>query len=65
MNLQYGKLAGRVAAQLGVTEPPRGFWLYVLSDWAADRDPNSGHTAFVMRKEVIDALQQLTILPNT
>lgn len=62
VNLQYGKLAGRVARLLGVVEPPKGFWLYVLAEWAKKKDP-SGHTAFVMRRPVIEALSRLGVLP--
>lgn len=63
VNLQYGRLARRVAQRLGVSEPPHDFWLYVLAGWAADRDPASGHTAFVLRRPVIKALQELGVLP--
>jgi hypothetical protein len=63
VNLQYGRLAGRVAGRLGVAGPPHGFWLYVLAGWADDRDPGSGHTAFVLRRPVIEAFQQLGVLP--
>lgn len=61
VNLQYGKLAGRVAEKLRITEAPQGFWLYVLVSWANDRDTSSGHTAFVLRKPVIEALTRLGI----
>jgi hypothetical protein len=63
VNLQYGRLARRVAERLGVTEPPNDFWLYVLAEWAANRDSASGHTAFVLRRPAIEALQQLGVLP--
>jgi hypothetical protein len=61
VNLQYGTLARRVAHRLGMVEPPKGFWLFVLAKWADARDP-SGHTAFVLRQPVIEALAQLGIL---
>lgn len=65
VNLQYGKLAARVAARLGVHRPPRGFWLFVLAGWAADPDPDSGHTAFVLRRPVVEALRRLGLLAGT
>lgn len=61
VNLQYGKLAGRVARLLGLVEPPNGFWLYVLADWAKKKDP-SGHTAFVLRRPAIEALGRLGVI---
>src|SRR5262245_34884595 len=36
VNFQYGALAHRVAAELGVFQPPRGFWANVLIEWEAD-----------------------------
>jgi 5-methylcytosine-specific restriction endonuclease McrA len=63
VNLHYGTLASRVAHHLRIAEPPNGFWLFVLVKWADDRDP-SGHTAFVLRRPVIEALTQLGILPD-
>ena len=63
VHLQYGKLAGRVARHLGVVVRPNGFWIFVLADWAAERD-TSGHTAFVLRRPVIEALTRLGILPS-
>ncbi len=60
VNLQYGMLASRVARLLGFVEPPRGFWLNVLAGWAENTDP-SGHTAFVLRRPVIEALTRLGI----
>lgn len=65
VNLQYGKLAEMIASQLGITEPPHGFWLHVLADWAAEPDPESGHTAFVLRPVVIEALQRLGVLKQS
>jgi hypothetical protein len=65
VNLQYGTLARRVAQQLGVSQPPHGFWLHVLAGWADARDPVSGHTAFVLRRPVIEALQRLVLRPAT
>ena len=63
VNLQYGTLARRVAHRLGIVEPPKGFWLFVLAKWADARD-SSGHTAFILRRPVIEALAQLGILPR-
>ncbi len=63
VNLQYGKLAHRIAKELGITEPPKGFWLYVLADWARTEDPSGkSHTTFVLRRPVIDALIKLDYL---
>src|SRR5262245_35833179 len=33
VNRQYGNLAHRIAAELGVFEPPRGYWANVLIRW--------------------------------
>jgi predicted HNH restriction endonuclease len=64
VHLHYGKFAERVARHLGLTEKPldpggTGWWLWALVRWAEDRDPESGHTVFVLRRPVIEALQQL------
>jgi hypothetical protein len=58
VNLQYGILAKRVASRLGVVEPPNGFWLFVLVEWASRVDP-SGDTLFVLRAPVVEALKRL------
>src|ERR1043166_9593725 len=57
-NLHYGTLAHRIGEQLGITRAPlsdtypNGFWGYVLMDWA--KGPGAaGHSAFVMRPEMI------------
>jgi hypothetical protein len=68
VNLQYGLFAGRIARQLGLTEKPLdpngiGWWLWALVRWAGERDPESGHTAFVLRRPAVEALQQLGIAP--
>jgi len=65
VNLQYGSLAKRVAQELGITERPRGFWLFVLVDWAYALDPARGHTLFVLRQPVIEALQRLGVLGSS
>ena len=62
INLQYGTLAGRVARQLGLVEPPEGWWLFVLVDWAKKKD-RSGHEAFVLRRPVIEALTRIGLFP--
>ena len=56
-NFQYGALAHRVAVELGVFEPPRGFWVNVFINWAADpvRSP-FGHARYSLRREVARAL---------
>lgn len=64
VNLQYGKLAKRVAHSLGINEAPQGFWLYVLAGWGDELDAMSGHTTFVLRRPVIAALTMLGIFPN-
>ena len=51
----------RVAQLLGIDERPEGFWLYVLAGWADERDAVSGHTAFVLRRPVIEALTRLGV----
>lgn len=63
INLQYGKLAERIATQLGYESKPidsngNAWWLWVLVDWAKDCDPESGHTVFVLRTPFVEALQQ-------
>ena len=70
VNLQYGKFAERIARQLGRSEKPldpngTAWWLWVLVRWAEECDPESGHTAFVLRRPAVEALQQLGILPAT
>jgi len=59
-NFQYGALAHRVAVELGVFQPPRGYWANVLIKWAADtvRSP-LGHARFILRREVARALIDL------
>jgi hypothetical protein len=64
VNLQYGSLAHRLAEELGVDEPPlrevwpKGWWGYVLVDWA-DKRGSLGHTAYVMRPPLVAALHRL------
>jgi hypothetical protein len=63
VNLQYGTFAERVARQLGLSEKPPdpngyGWWLWVLVHWADERDAG-GDTAFVLRPEVVEALERL------
>lgn len=62
VNLQYGTLARRVAHLLGIKAKPRGFWLNVLTDWAEEADALTGHTAFVLRRPVVDALSRIGLL---
>ena len=61
VNLQYGRLAHRVAEQLGILEAPNDFWLLVLVDWASDVEIESGHQAFTLRQPVVETLQRLGI----
>lgn len=57
-NGQYGGFAHRMAVELGILERPRGFWLYILVDFAGDVD-SKGHARFILRKPVVEALGQL------
>lgn len=64
INLQYGRFAERIARQLGLSEKPRDsgggeWWLWVLVRWARHRDTDSGHTVFVLRQPVVEALRLL------
>jgi hypothetical protein len=70
VNLQYGLFAERIARQLGLTEKPldpngTAWWLWALVHWAAKRDPESGHTAFVLRRPAVEALKKLGIAPHS
>jgi len=60
VNFQYGTLARRIAVELGLFQPPRGFWANVLINWAADttRSP-LGHARYTLRREVAKALIDL------
>lgn len=66
VNLQYGTLASRVAQRMGIGQVPNGFWLDVLAGRAEEPDVASGHTSFVLRRPVIDALTRLGVFapPN-
>ena len=57
VNRQYGNLAHRIAVELGLFQPPRGFWANVLIRWEPDsvRSP-LGHARFILRPEVVKAL---------
>ena len=59
-NFQYGALAHRIALELGIFRPPRGFWVNVLIRWEPDttRSPR-GHTRYRLRREVVRALIDL------
>ena len=64
VNLQYGKFGERVARQLGLNGKPldpngNRWWVWCLVHWAGERDPISDHTAFVLRPEVVTALERL------
>jgi hypothetical protein len=68
VNLQYGQLAQLVARQLGLSDKPhdpngQAWWLWALVRWGEARDPDSGHTVFVLRRSVVESLQQLGIVP--
>ena len=66
VNLQYGKVAHRIADELGVQDPPLadtfpgGWWGFVLSGWSRTRG-TLGHTAYIMRPPLVEALQRLRI----
>ena len=66
VNLQYGRFAERIARQLGLREKPfdpsgNAWWLWVLVCWADDGDAVNGHTAFVLRRPVVEALRRTGI----
>ncbi len=65
VNMQYGTFAKRVANAMGIQEAPRNFWLFVLVYWGPGLDPETGHTTFVLREPVIEALQRLAVLPTS
>src|SRR5262245_48024115 len=56
VNFQYGALAHRIAAELGVFQPPRGYWFNVLVNWTGTRN-EVGHMRFSLRPEVVKALR--------
>jgi hypothetical protein len=61
------QVAERIARQLGLRDKPldpngNGWWIWALVRWAEERDPESGHTAFVLRRPVVEALQRLHIV---
>lgn len=60
VNFQYGSLARRIGVELGLFQPPRGFWVNVLINWEADgtRSP-LGHARYTLRREVVKALTDL------
>ena len=59
-NFQYGALAHRIAIELGVFRPPRGFWVNVLIRWRADHTRSPlGHTRYLLRLEVVRAVIDL------
>lgn len=60
VNRQYGILAHRIGVELGLFQPPRGYWANVLIRWEADsvRSPLA-HARFVLRPEVAKALVSL------
>jgi hypothetical protein len=70
VRLQYGKFARQLARHLKLTDKPRDpsgeeWWLWVLVRWAENSDPENGHTVFVLRRPVIEALQMLgTAIPK-
>lgn len=66
VNLHYGTLARRVARHLGIRRKPlddHGYrwWLWTLVRFAPHRDEETGHTAFVMRWPVVEALRRLNV----
>lgn len=62
-NLQYGRLARQMAESLGILQAPLsdtfpgGFWGYVLMEWAGESS-TPGDTAFVMRPELVSAIER-------
>ena len=68
VNLHYGKFAERVARHLGLTDKPLDpggtrWWLWALVRWFEDRDPESGHTVFVLRRPAVEAMEWLGVVP--
>ena len=61
VNLHYGRLAHMVCTELGISAPPGGWWLLVLAKWATKPDA-AGHTLFILRRPVVEALQSTGIL---
>lgn len=61
VKLQYGKLARRVANELGIFEPPRGYWLNVLT-YAVEEPDSEGHLRFALRQEVIEGAVEAGLL---
>jgi hypothetical protein len=65
VKLQYGTLARRVAERLRIREAPHppesrdAAWLLVLVDFAYEPDPVRGHTTYVLRRPVVEALTRL------
>jgi hypothetical protein len=60
VNVQYGVLARLIGIELGVFQPPRGFWANVLIRWEADTTRSAlGHLRFRLRPEVARALLDL------
>lgn len=51
VKLQYGLLAHRIANELGIFEPPEGYWLNVLAYPVAQTD-SAGHMRFALRPQV-------------
>ena len=61
VHLQYGRLGRRLAYQLGKRPD---YWNLVLVDWAKHEDP-SGHTTYVLRRPVIEALTRLGLVTES
>lgn len=60
VNFQYGSLARRIGVELGLLQPPRGYWANVLIQWKADRTRSPlGHARYILRREVVKALKDL------
>jgi len=64
VNLHYGRLAHMVCTELGISEPPGGWWLLVLVKWASKTDA-AGHTLFSLRRPVVEALRSVGILQRS
>ncbi|MEZ5288042.1 MAG: HNH endonuclease [Vicinamibacterales bacterium] len=58
VKLLYGRLAHRLATELGLRTPPEGFWLHVVADWGPKADP-AGHTTFRLRSQMVTALRSM------
>lgn len=75
INLHYGSLAREVADELGIGPEDiasamgtdyADAWIFTLVDWAEDgKDSDDGTTLFVLRPQVVKALEQMGVARKT